>query len=133
MACRFMVREKPRLESYIARYSAMPFVWGYNDCFVFCLRWMDLQRGENNRSLYEYTSQREAAKILVRHRAKVAPDLFDLHYKRTTKPKIGDLIEYKTDDVLGGCAIYAGNNIGYTINNLGKLDTVTGFRRIWAK
>lgn len=128
-----MVPEKPRLEAYCARYNGLPFVWGYHDCFLFCLRWMDLQRGENVRKQYEYSTELEALKILARHRAKLAPDLFDKHYKRTSKPKIGDLIEYKTEHRLGGCAIYGGNGIGYTVNNSGQVDTVRGFKRAWVR
>lgn len=132
MASRHMVCKKSRLDAYAARYDAMPFHLGFNDCFLFCLRWADLLHGENIRASYQYHTKHGATKIIRDAKCNKAPDLFDLHFNQTESPVIGDLVEFSTPHVLGGCAVYAGEGISYTILIGGGLGLVKGYSKAWA-
>ena len=133
MAERHMVSEKQRLDEYAKRYSGQPFVWGYNDCFLFCLRWADMMRGENVRAEYDYRSKSTALRILKQCGRKTAPELFNDHYLlRAGNTEIGDLVEYVTPDLLGGCGIYAGNDLIYTINHKFGVGLQRGVVKSWA-
>lgn len=131
MAGGHILSKASRLDNYISRYEGVPFHLGFNDCFLLCVRWADLLRGENVRSRYEYNSKASALKIINEAGFSVASDFFNVHYKKTNNPEIGDIVKFKTPHALGGCGIYTGNGLSYTILIGGGVGLVDRWSDAW--
>lgn len=95
---------KKHLNHYLARYKKQPYRLGHHDCFLFCLRWADLQNSTNLKTLYNYNGTNGAADILKDRGVTNAFDFFDRHFIRTSNPKEGDLVGW-SEGIHGGCGI----------------------------
>ena len=87
------------LDRYLAINRGKSFEWGVTDCFTLCIKWADMQTGDDVMSLYQYSSAREAMDIIKQAGLSHSWELFDLHYSRASNPIAGDLVAIDTANV----------------------------------
>lgn len=122
---------KPTLVNYLKRYSGVPYQYGYHDCFVFCLRWADLNNNTNLKDLYAYKNKPEGMDLIKLHNKNNIFDLFDNHFNRTDAPKVGDLVAWG-ENQYGACGIMSENNYS-TVSVLGGVsESSDAIFRAWS-
>ena len=89
------------LDRYLASNRGKSFEWGVTDCFTFCIKWADLITGNDVMSQYRYSSVQEGIDIIKKAGFSYSWEVFDLHYARTEKPVVGDLVAIDSESING--------------------------------
>jgi len=119
------------LNNFAKRFYGVPYQYGYHDCFVMCLRWVDKNNKTDLRTQYRYKNKSAGLSLMAKHNKKYIFEFFDDHFKRTDTPKTGDLVAWR-ENQYGACGIMSGNKY-LTLNSAGGLRMSTdNFYMAWS-